>query len=169
MPTFKNETTRVISHRAITQSPEGVPRENWIIFNPGEEKQLAFWLPYVKLGLTLTSENYPPVPNSILISGSFNFEEGTERKFNIEPCDTYVVNIIVQSGSVLMYPGNSTIGVEVAESTDVPYHYKAVLDWEYAPYLRIVGKENDTLATVHAEVDRDYLVNAKMGVGRLWQ
>ena len=125
------------------------------------------WLPYQKLGLTLTSENYPPVPNTILISGTFNFDEGTERKFNIDTCDTYVVNIIVQSGTVIMYPGSTVVGVEISGSVDVPYHYKAVLDWEYAPYLRLVGKEDGTVATVHAEVDRDYLVNAKMGVGRV--
>ena len=51
MPTFKNNTSRTIHYRAITQSPEGVPKENWIIFNPGEEKELAYWLPYVKLRL----------------------------------------------------------------------------------------------------------------------
>ena len=169
MPTFKNETSRVISHRAIIQSPEGVPKESWIIFNPGEEKQLSFWLPYAKLGLTLTSENYPPVPETILISGTFNFNNGTERKFNIASCDTYVLNIIVQSGKVTVYTGNSNTGVEVRENADVPYHYKAVLDWEYAPFLKVVGKEDNTQATIHAEVDRDYLVNAKMGVGRLWQ
>ena len=167
MPTFKNNTSRAITHKAIIQSPEGVPKEVLIKFDPHEEKQLSYWLPYQKLGLTLTSENYPPVPNTILISGTFNFDEGTERKFNIDTCDTYVVNIIVQSGTVIMYPGSTVVGVEISGSVDVPYHYKAVLDWEYAPYLRLVGKEDGTVATVHAEVDRDYLVNAKMGVGRV--
>ncbi len=112
--------------------------------------------------------DYPAVPNTILISGNFNFDEGTERKFNIEPCDTYVVNVIVQKGRVVMYPGNSAVCVEIAENTEVPYHYKATLDWEYSPFLRLIGKENGTVVTVHAELDRDYLVNAKVG-GRTWQ
>lgn len=168
MPTFKNETTHYIDHEALIQTPSGEPKKILVRFKPNEERGLPFWLPYQKLGLTLINENYPVVPNTILISGNFNFNEGTERKFNIEPCDTYVVNIIVQQGKVKMYTGNSSVGVEIAENIDVPYHYKATFDWEYAPYLRIIGVEADTVATIHAEIDRDYLVNAKVG-GRTWQ
>ena len=168
MPTFKNETAHYIDHEALIQSPSGEPKKILVRFKPGEERGLPFWIPYQKLGLTLVNANYPAVPNTILISGSFNFNNGTERKFNIEPCDTYIVNVIVQKGKVIMYFGNSSIGVEIAENAEVPYHYKATLDWEYAPYLRVIGKEADTVATVHAEIDRDYLVNAKVG-GRVWQ
>ena len=60
------------------------------------------------------------------------------------------------------------LGLEISEEANVPYHYRATFDWEYAPYLRLVGKNDNTVATVHAEVDRDYLVNAKAG-GRTWQ
>ena len=168
MPTFKNETTRYIDHEALIQSPSGEPKKILVRFKPNEERGLPFWLPYQKLGLTLVNADYPAVPNTILISGNFNFDEGTERKFNIEPCDTYVVNVIVQKGRVVMYPGNSAVCVEIAENTEVPYHYKATLDWEYSPFLRLIGKENGTVVTVHAELDRDYLVNAKVG-GRTWK
>ena len=154
MPTFKNETSRYIDHNAIIQTPEGEPRKILVRFEPGEQREMLFWLPYQKLGLTLVSD-YPAVPNTILVSGTFNFDEGTERRFNIESCDTYIVNVIVQSGRVVMYTGNSALGVEVAENAEVPYHYKATMDWEYAPYLRLVGKENGTVATVHAEIDRE--------------
>lgn len=168
MPTFKNETTHYIDYEALIQSPSGEPKKILVRFKPNEERGLPFWLPYQKLGLTLVNADYPAVPNTILISGNFNFDEGTERKFNIEPCDTYVVNVIVQKGRVVMYPGNSAVCVEIAENTEVPYHYKATLDWEYSPFLRLIGKENGTVVTVHAELDRDYLVNAKVG-GRTWQ
>ena len=168
MPTFKNETKHYIDYEALIQSPSGEPKKILIRFKPGEERGFPFWVPHQKLGLTLVNADYPAVPNTILISGNFNFDEGTERTFNIEPCDTYVVNIIVQKGKVVMYPGNSAVSVEIAENAEVPYHYKATLDWEYSPYLKLIGKENGTVVTVHAELDRDYLVNAKVG-GRTWQ
>lgn len=168
MPTFKNNTSRYIDHEALIQNPTGQPKKILVRFKPDETRELAFWIPYQKLGLTLVSESYPPVPNTILVSGTFNFNQGTVRKFNIEPCDTYIVNVIVQKGKVIMYTGNSPTGVEIAEDANVPYHYKATLDWEYAPYLKLVGLLDDTTATIHAEVDRDYLVNAKAG-GRSWQ
>ena len=107
--------------------------------------------------------DYPPVPNTILISGTFNFNNGTERKFDVEPCDTYIVNVIVQKGKVMMYTGNSNIGVEIVEDTDVPYHYKAVMDWEYSPYLKFIGLDDNTVATIHAEVDRDSPAALKSG------
>ena len=154
MPTFKNNTTRYIDYNGVIQTPEGDQRRILVRFEPGEERPLAFWLPYQKLGLTLVSD-YPAVPSTILISGTFNFDKGTERRFNIESCDTYIVNVIVQSGRVVMYTGSSSVGVEVAESAEVPYHYKAKMDWEYAPYLRLVGMEDGTVATVHAEIDRE--------------
>ena len=158
MPTFKNETKHYIDHEALIQSPSGEPRKVLVRFKPDEERALTFWIPHQKLGLTLINADYPAVPNTILISGNFNFNNGTERKFNIEPCDTYVVNIIVQKGKVAMYPGNAAMCVEIAETTEVPYHYKATF----------VGREAGSVATIHAEVDRDYLVNAKVG-GRVWQ
>ena len=168
MPTFKNNTSRYIDHEALIQSPSGEPKKILVRFQPDETRELSFWLPYQKLGLTLVSADFPPVPNTILISGTFNFNNGTERKFDIEPCDTFVVNVIVQKGKLMMYTGNSNIGVEIAENVDVPYHYKATMDWEYSPYLKFIGLDDDTVATIHAELDRDYLVNAKLG-GRTWQ
>ena len=168
MPTFKNNTSRYIDHEALIQNPNGEAKKILVRFQPDETRELPFWLPYQKLGLTLISADFPPVPNTILISGTFNFNNGTERQFDIEPCDTFIVNVIVQKGKVMMYTGNSNIGVEIVEDTDVPYHYKATLDWEYAPYLKFIGLDDNTVATIHAELDRDYLVNAKVG-GRKWQ
>ena len=167
MPTFKNNTSRYIDHSAFIQTPEGESRRILVRFAPDEERELPFWLPYQKLGLTLISADYPVVPNTILISGTFDFDEDMERKFDIESCDTYIVNIIVQSGRVVMYTGNSNIGVEVAEDAEVPYHYKATLDWEFAPYLRFVGKKDGTKVTIHAEINREPLLNTKGG-SRIW-
>ena len=168
MPTFKNDTRHYIDYEALVQYPNGEPKKILVRFEPGEERGFPFWIPYQKLGLTLINADYPVVPNTILISGNFNFDTGTERRFNIEHCDIYIVNVIVQSGKVAMYPGSSNRCVEIAENTEVPYHYKATFDWEYAPYLRFIGLEDDTVVTIHAEIDRDYLVNAKVG-GRTWQ
>lgn len=163
MPTFKNNTSRHIDHEGLIQNPIGEAQKILVRFKPGETRELPFWLPYQRLGLSLVNADYPPVPNTILISGTFNFNLNTERKFDIEPCDTYIVNVIVQSGRVMMYTGNSNIGVEIAENIDVPYHYKATMDWEYSPYLKFVGLNDNSVVTIHAEVDRDSFVALKSG------
>ena len=166
MPTFKNNSDRYIDYNAAIQTPDGEPKKILIRFKPGEERGLPFWVPYQKLGLELVNSDYPAVPNTILISGTFNFDEDTARKFTIDPCDTYIVNVIVQSGAVKMKTGNSDVGVVVEEDGNVPYHYKATFDWEYAPYLEVIGLKPDTVATIHAEVDRA-CSNAKVG-GKAW-
>ena len=144
MPTFKNETTHYIDYE------QGAGAKRILLrFKPDEERALPFWLPYQKLGLTLVNADYPAVPNSILISGNFNFDKGTERRFNIEPCDSYIVNINIQKGKIGMYPGNSGMCVEISDN------YKATLSWDYTPYIKIVGLENTTTATIHAEVYRE--------------
>ena len=73
MPTFKNNTTRYIDHNAMLQDPNGEKSKILVRFAPGEERALPFWLPYQQLGLTLVNADYPAVPNTILISGTFNF------------------------------------------------------------------------------------------------
>ena len=156
MPTFKNETRRYIDHECWLQTPTTEPKRVLVRFAPGEERSLPFWLPHVKLGLTLVDPNYPVVPNTVLLSGTFSFEPGMERKFNLEACDTYVINVVVQRGRVTVFPGSSTLGVEVVQNDEVPFHYRAVMDWEYSPYLRVVGLESGTRATIHVEIDRDY-------------
>ena len=165
MPTFRNDTKRYIDHWALTQAPTEEPRKMLIRFEPGETKELGFWLPHVKLGLTLVDADWPKVPDTILASGTFDFEPGVERQFNIESCDTYIVNVIVQQGRVMLFPGSSKTGVEIVQETEVPFHYRAVFDWEYAPYLRVTGLEAGTKATVHAEVDRSGMFRARGGGG----
>lgn len=168
MPTFRNETKRYIDHVAFLQAPAGVPERVLVRFAPGEEKELPFWVPYAVLGLTLVDPDYPVVPDTVLVSGTFEFQPGIERRFNIEPCDTYTVSIIVQKGRIFVYPGSSKVPVEVVQEEEVPFHYKAVYDWEHAPYLRIVGGE-EARVTVHAEVNREYAVADRRGGGLMWR
>jgi len=138
MPTFKNETTHYIDYEA---------KGKLLRFEPGEERGFPFWLPYQRLGLTLISPDYPAVPNMILISGKFNFDEGTERKFNIEPCKDYSVSISVEQGKIAFYPGNSAMSTEINGG----YEQRATLSWDYAPYLKIIGFENGTVVNINAE------------------
>ena len=154
LPTFKNETSRYIDYEAMIKPDSGKTQKILIRFEPNEERELPFWIPYQQLGLTLISADFPPIPNTILVNGTFKFNEGTERKFMIEPCDIYTVNVIVQSGKVMMYTGNASIGVEITPDIEIPYHYKGLYDWEYVPYLRFVGVEDETEVTIHAEVGR---------------
>ena len=154
MPTFKNGGERPVIYRGIVQRPNSEAQELLIIIDGGKEKQLDYWLPYEELGLELVDKDYPPVPSTVLLSGTFKFNKGTERKYTIGHCDKYILDVIMQSGSIKLYLGSSAIGAEVSANADVPYRYHAVLDWEYAPNIRVVGAEKGTVAVIHAEMYR---------------
>ncbi len=141
MPTFKNETTKPIFYKVKD-------KEQIIIFDPQKEVMLEFWVPYLQLGLTLMSAEYPPVPNMILLSGEFTFMHGLERKFNIDACDSYTFEITVNSGKVRLYLGATKNSMDISSS----YNYKVVLDWSLVPYIRIVGLQDDSNVMIHAEV-----------------
>ena len=168
MPTFKNNGENRIVYKGIIQQPNEKTQEVLVFFDAGEEVALNFWVPYEELGLELVSSDSPPVPNTVLLSGTFSFDEGTERKFPLDHCDTYIVNVIIQSGKVKVYPGSSLIGVEVSAEATTPYHYHALYDWEYAPFLRVVGLEDGTEATVHAEICRSGVLKPTTGVQEIW-
>ncbi len=155
MPTFKNNGTRTVVYKGTVQDPNGKPREILVFFDAGAEVGLLFWVPYEELGLELVSADSPSAPNTVLLSGTFSFDKNTERKFTVGHCDRYMLYVIIQSGALKIYPGSSTVGAEVRANVENPFHYKIVYDWEYAPYLRAVGLEDGTKATIHAEVFRD--------------
>ena len=155
MPTFRNNGKRTVFYNGKIQDPNGKTRDVLVFFDAGKEVGLLFWVPYEQLGLELVSADNPSVPNTVLLSGTFNFNKNTERKFTIEHCDRYILYIIIQNGAVKVYPGNSTIAAEVRANVENPFHYKIVYDWEFAPYLRVVGLEDGTKATIHAEVYRE--------------
>ena len=168
MPTFKNDTKHYIDYEAITQSSSGERKKILLRFVPGEERALGFWLPYQKLGLTLVNADYPPVQNKILISGTFEFSENMERLFSVDHCDRYVINIIVQSGKIKLYTGASTVGQEVAEDSPVAYRYRGVLEWEFAPYFKIVTSDNKATVTLSVEVCTDTLASQRTGDELTW-
>lgn len=145
---------RAIIYNGTIQPPNGQTQGIIIIFDPGKEVELKFWIPYERLGLELVNENYPPVPDTLLLSGTFKFDSSTQRKYLIEPCDRYTVDVILQKGSLKIYAGSSPTGAEIHAEIESPYRYSAEYDWEYAPYLRVVGLEDDTEAVIHAEVKR---------------
>ena len=154
MPTFRNGGERPVTYQGIIQRPNGKEQEVLIIIDAMKDMALDFWLPYEELGLELVDADNPPVKGSTLLSGTFMFDAGTERKFTIGHCDKYILDVILQSGSVKVYHGNAPIGVEIRTDVDVQYRYHIVNDWEYAPYLRVVGLEDGTEAIIHAEVFR---------------
>ena len=150
MPTFRNDTESWIDHEATLQTPDG-PKRVLVRFMPGETRELKFWLPWREKGLTLVDADNPPVPKVTLTSGTYDFTPGMTREFQIPPCETYALDIIVQSGRVKLYTGSDTAGADIVKNDIVPFRYRAIYDWERAPKLRVVGMEEDTRATVHAE------------------
>lgn len=152
MPTFRNDGKNRVVYKGIIQQPNEKPQEVLVFFDAGEKVGLNFWVPYEELGLELVDADSPAVPNTVLLSGTFSFDEGTERTFPLGHCDIYVLNVIIQSGKVKVYAGSSAIGVEVTINENIPYHYTGIYDWGHAPYLRVVGLEDNTEATINAEV-----------------
>lgn len=140
MPTFRNDGERAIIYR----EPDG---KNITIFDPGKNVQLVHWIPYQRLGLTLVSENYPPVPNMKLLSGEFSFENGMERKIDIEPCQKYRLRTQGISGNVALYFGASPVGSVIPNSETAE-----VLEWKYAPYIRLVGISDNSKVRISAEL-----------------
>ena len=169
MPTFKNETEKPVYHEATVRESDGRARRMLIKVEPGKTLELPFWIPYQELGLTLVSADYPPVPATFLISGTYDFTPGMERKFTIEPCGEYALNIIVQTGRVRLYLGGAAGSEEIAEDENVPFRYRAVLEWEHAPYVRLVGVDENTRVTIHAEVHRGTLTANREGDETTWR
>ena len=169
MPTFKNETEKPVYCEATVRESDGRARRMLIKIAPGKSMELSFWIPWQELGLTLESESYPPVPSTFLVSGTYDFSNGMTRKFDIEPCGAYTLNIIVQTGRVRLYLGGAGGSGEIAEDENEPFHYRAVLDWERAPYFRIEGMADNTRVTVHAEVHRGDMNANRIGDEATWR
>ena len=138
MPTFRNDGERAV----IYTEPDG---KDIIIFDPGKNVQLVHWVPHKRLGLTLVSESYPPVPNAILISGDFKFTAGMERRFEIEPCQTYALDIYLVKGSVILYLGSSSAGKVISL---MDYHER--IEWKNAPYIRVAGGASGAEVSIQA-------------------
>ncbi len=136
MPTYKNNTNHTINY---------VYGKNIYTFPPKKEYACNFWVPYEKLGLELVNADYPPVPSKVLVSGTFDFIAGMERKFNIECCRKYKVTLKVFNGSASFYSGNSPNRIEVTDK------YVVKLDWSYAPYIRVVGLTDQTRLSIYVE------------------
>lgn len=168
MPTFRNDTESYIDFNDYVVRRGR--RELVIVrFAPGEERKLDYWLPYLKKGLTLVDADNPPVPDTILISSTYSFTQGMERKFNIEPCDRYIVNIIVQKGTIKFYIGNSANYQEVSEEANVPFRYRTVLEWELAPFIRLVCDDGEAEVTLNVEVCRGTMPAQREGDEMTWR
>ena len=139
MPTFRNDTDKFIVYKLDKE-------KKYVMFDPKKEVPLEFWVPYVQLGLTLVSASYPPVPDTILISGEFLFDNGLVRKFNIDPCDTYYLEVVVKSGKILIFPGESKNNIPVSANEK----HSVKFEWAKYPYIRVVGVHADTVALILA-------------------
>ena len=137
MPTYRNNTDLAINYEH---------KGHLYSFPPHKDYPANFWLPYQGLGLELVSADYPPVPDSILISGTFRFDYQIERRFNIEHCIKYRLKLSMEQGTVRLYTGSSRVAVEVTDSYDV------TLDWDRAPYFRLIGAGGENIVRVDAEM-----------------
>jgi hypothetical protein len=164
MPTFKNNTNRLVEYTAWVRGVSFEPRKLLVSFPAGEEKALSFWVPHVQLGLSLVDANFPPVPNEILANGTFPLTAEATRTFQIAPCDRYSVDLIAQSGRFALFLGSGSLGVEVSATHPTAFRYAGVLDWEHAPHISVVGVEDGEF-TLSAEVWRGHLGGCGGGFG----
>ena len=128
MPTYRNNTDLPINYEH---------KGHLYNFPPHKDYPAKFWLPYQELGLELVSADYPPVPESIMVSGTFRFDYQIERRFNIEHCDKYRLKLSVEQGT--------KVGAELAGN------YEVVLSWDRAPFFKLVGVEENNVVRVDAE------------------
>lgn len=138
MPTFRNETERAI----IYTEPGG---KDIIIFDPGKDVQLVQWVPYQRLGLKLVNESYPAVPSELLLSGEYEFRRGMERKYEVEPCTSYILEITPIEGAVKLYLGSSDKGKVISLK-----EYECAHEWHNAPYIRVRGMSESSRISLQA-------------------
>lgn len=81
-----------------------------------------------------------------MISGTFKFSKGMERKVQVPHCEQYRLKLSVKSGVLKVYLGGSDLGVKVTGE------YDSIHEWVYAPYIRLIGLEGDTEALLYGEV-----------------
>ena len=136
MPTFKNTTNKPIEY--ITAE------KNILIIDPNEIKELEYWIPYQQLGLELLNESYPPVPSEILLNGTFKFMAGMTRKYDIEPCEKYVLSMSIKGTPVLLYLGGSKNAIHITDE------YSDIFTWEYAPFIRVQAPSGDSYIQISA-------------------
>ena len=137
MPTFRNNTDLAISYES---------KGKLYSFPPHKDYPAKIWVPYQELGLELVNVDWPPVPESILLSGMFTFTDGMERKFNISHCNKYRLKVSVHAGHLKLYVGSSRIATELTREHDF------ILEWEKAPYIRLEGYPTESQVYIHAEV-----------------
>ncbi len=136
MPTYKNNTETQINYEA------GGKIYNFL---PGRETSTTIFVPYKELGLELIDENYPPLKSKILISGTFKFRVGMERRINIPHCEKYRLKVKVKSGLLKLYQGNSGLSMTISDDYDTEQ------EWGYAPYVKFIGAAEQTEAIIYGE------------------
>ena len=137
MPTFRNNGNIAINYSHNGKLYSFPPKQNYLC---------NFWVPYQELGLELVNADYPPVPDSIMLSGTFKFGCEIERKFTFEHCNKYRLKFSVEQGTVKFYAGSSKVGVEINGD------YETVLNWERAPFVRVIGVDGINVVRIDAEV-----------------
>ena len=137
MPTFRNNTDLTINYES---------KGKLYSFPPHKDYPATIWVPYQELGLELVNADYPPVPDSILVSGTFRFDYQIERRFNFDHCGKYRLKLSVNEGRVKLYAGNSRVGAEISGD------YEATFDWDKAPYIRVVGLDGMSMVRIDAEI-----------------
>jgi hypothetical protein len=93
-----------------------------MLFRPGEEKSVHFFVP-PEVGLTVLSEE-PLVQPKCLVSGDMNIQQGVSVEIDVPFCVTFRASFVCLSGAVAVrqnYP--DVLAVSITPDIEYEIHY----------------------------------------------
>ena len=134
MPTYKNNTDKRITHHDM----------NYIEWQPGESKELSFFVPHELLGLSLVS-HLPDVKKSVH-DWSINLMSNIPESLELPYHEAFELSLYCNSGNVNIFIGDNTtpIIIKTGESHFSNYTFAR------CPKLRFFAAQN---AILHVKVE----------------
>lgn len=133
MPTYRNNTSAEIYWKGISWAS-------------GESRALDVFVPYVDLGLTITS-NIPSVPSPIHLSRDIAISAGGTQAVQIPHAGRFILSAVAVSGAAKMRVGAGTEDIVLDATTD----YEGVLSWDRAAMVLISSVDGATVRIVAEE------------------
>lgn len=147
MPTYRNDTAAKITHQA----------KNNMEWMPGEEKRLAFFVPYERLGLTLVDpEPYVRRRSSVYDYNEFEIQPGASLVYVIPYHETFELSLSMIKGAVEMLIGDGDVPTVIDDKHD----HVSTYAWDQTAYLTFKAIGTNT-AQIKVKVEAKTWQDAK--------
>ena len=133
MPTYTNGTTDRIVWKGIS-------------WEPGASRALAFFVPDVSLGLTVSSAE-PYVAGPVLCAGDTVLTASDTEDVDIPYCERYRLSAIAVSGTATLMIGDGDESITLDADTE----YEGWIEWDKAAAIHLASAAGATVRVV-AEV-----------------